>query len=74
MAKCPYCENDMKSGFLEGDGRQSLIWVEENKKRNILKNINDDACIVLGKSNLFHKARAASNYCDVCKKVIIDVK
>jgi len=74
MAKCPYCENEMKKGFIEGDERSDLIWVEENQKRNIIQKITKDNCIVLEERNIFHKTRVISNYCDICKKIIIDTK
>lgn len=73
MIKCPYCGKEMKNGFVEGDGRQSLIWVEEGQKRNFLQNMSDENCIVLAKSNLFHKTRVASHYCEQCQKIIVDI-
>ena len=72
-AKCPYCEHEMKKGFVEGDGRQPLIWVEENQEKTFIQRINDDDYIVLVES-FFHKTSVASNYCDICKKIIIEIK
>ncbi|MBU3100816.1 MULTISPECIES: PF20097 family protein [Clostridium] len=74
MARCPYCENEMKKGFVVGDPRAGLIWVGENQKRSIIQKFNNENCIVLEESNMFHKTRLMSNYCDTCKKIIIDIK
>lgn len=71
MAICPYCKNEMKDGYVECDGRQSLIWVENNQKRNFIDNMTDENCIVLEESNLLHKIRVKASFCEVCKKIII---
>ncbi|WPC43363.1 PF20097 family protein [Clostridium sp. JS66] len=73
MVKCPYCQSDMKKGFIEGDGRVGLIWVEENKKRSIISKIINSDCIQLDEANML-KTHIESNYCEICKKIIIDVK
>lgn len=71
MNKCPYCGKEMKNGFVEGDGRQSLIWVEEDQKRNIVQDMFDKKCIVIEKAGLFHKTHVKASYCIICKKIII---
>jgi len=74
MSNCPYCQHEMKKGFIEGDGRNPLIWVEENKKRNFISKITNDDCIVLDEAKIVHKTRVECNYCVQCKKIIIDTK
>jgi len=74
MAKCPYCQKEMKKGFVECDGRASLIWLEENKKRSIISKMRDKDCIVLGKRDLLNGVNVESNYCETCNKVIIDIR
>ena len=80
MDKCPYCQNEMKRGFIEGDGRGYLIWVDENRKMNIAHKIanlfyrNYNDCIVLSSASYIHNTRVESNYCDICEKIIIDTK
>lgn len=73
MAECPYCKKEMKKGFVEGSGRDDLIWVEENEKRSLNDKILRDKCVVLEKWNFWTKTRVAANYCEGCRKVIIDV-
>lgn len=73
MKKCPYCTNDIKDGFLEYDGRKSLIWVEENQKRNLIDRMIDGKCIVVENMNMWGKAEISACYCEDCKKLIIDV-
>ena len=80
MNKCPYCQNEMKKGFIKGDGRDDLTWVDENRKRNTMQKIanvfysNNDDCIVLEGASFIHKTRVLSNYCDICEKIIIDIR
>ena len=74
MAKCPYCQNEMKKGFIQGDGEQPLIWLEENQEKNFIQKIINNNCIVLEEAKMFHITRVSANYCDMCKKIIIDIK
>jgi len=74
MIQCPYCGRDMKKGFIEADGRNTVLWVEENRKRSFASKMNVSDCIILENETFFRKARVASNYCDNCNKIIIDVK
>lgn len=52
MVQCPYCKRDMKKGFVEGDGRNDLIWVEESEKRNFLDNMIGKKCVMLAKREI----------------------
>jgi len=63
----------MKKGFIEGDGRQAVTWIEENQKRSFIQRLTNNDCIVLEKASIFCNTRVASNYCDTCKKIIIDI-
>lgn len=74
MEQCPYCKNEMKKGYLEGDGRQDLIWVEENQKRNITDKLFKRNCVVVEKAPHLVKIHVNSWYCNDCKKIIIDVQ
>jgi hypothetical protein len=71
---CPYCENEMYLGCIEADGRQSIIWVEENKKRNILSKFMEKDCIVLDEARLFVNCEVSAYHCERCEKIIIDRK
>lgn len=73
MVQCPYCKRDMKKGFVEGDGRNDLIWVEESEKRNFLDNMLRKKCVMLAKRGIWVKSSIEAYYCEDCKKVIIDV-
>jgi hypothetical protein len=75
MAICPYCQREMKKGDVECDSRSSLRWVEEGKKRSIISKMRDKDCIVLAKRDLIaNSIKIDANYCEICKKVIIDIK
>lgn len=75
MSKCPYCQSEMKKGVVECDSRSSLRWVEEGEKRSIISKMRDKNCIVLAKRELFtNYIKAEANYCEICNKVVIDIK
>lgn len=74
MDNCPYCQCKMKKGAIEGDGRKSLIWVEENKERNLLSILFNKDCIILSRAGFIYNTSVKSSYCENCKKIIIDVK
>ncbi len=79
MAKCPYCQNELKSGFIEADGRAAIVWRDENATKNTLQKIASifathiGEYIVLGEARIFRNTRVEAEYCDICKKVTIDV-
>lgn len=74
MAKCPYCEGEMKKGCIEADGRSGIIWQDgERIKRNFIsKFLKEDYIMLKGKG--FIKTRVEAEYCEVCRKIVIDIK
>ena len=36
MSKCPYCQSDMETGFIEADQRGGVVWYKGTEKRTIL--------------------------------------
>lgn len=71
MSKCPYCNNEMKRGFISGS-RFQLEWIPEGKKeRNTI--LSKDAGIPLNKLSLFKYNKIEADYCSICNKVIIDI-
>jgi hypothetical protein len=76
MNKCPYCQNEMKNGFVEGDGRYGLSWAEESISKNVLCRTlsEENSCITLKNPSLFGLSRIKASYCEICKKIIIELK
>ena len=70
---CPYCNQEMKEGIIEADGRKSVIWVEKNKKRGLISKIMKKDCIVLDKASVIN-CEVTSHYCNNCEKIIINRK
>lgn len=72
---CPCCQSDMKKGFVEAEGSFGILWVEANRKRSLASKMNNSECIILAEEKVFfqRKSRAEANYCENCKKIIIDV-
>jgi hypothetical protein len=76
MNKCPYCQNELKRGFVEGDARSQLKWAPENiSKHPLCRTLSDeDSCIVLTKFGWLNSlSRVEADYCESCKKIIIDI-
>ncbi|MDF2592355.1 MAG: hypothetical protein K0S75_1821 [Clostridia bacterium] len=75
MNKCPYCQNDMRKGFVEGHGRYGLLWAGEEINKNVLcRTLSDEnSCVILSDPNLFTLSRVKAQYCEICKKIIIDI-
>lgn len=68
--RCPFCNNDMKKGFLTGDGRSKVYWNEENKKIALFDKFLGKG-LVDAKYN-FYKFEIESYYCSKCKKMIFE--
>ena len=70
---CPYCNNNMKEGFISGDGRSRVRWEDANEKvGRFEKAITNKGCIA-AKYTLtsFH---IKANYCENCGKIIFDAR
>lgn len=68
--KCPYCEKIMRSGKLKGDGRSPMKFIPEGEKLSL-----GDLFIGKGMIDGNYKWGVYTidvNYCDSCKKMIID--
>ena len=66
--KCPYCNEDMKTGKIHGD-RYSLKWIPKEKNIGILYPFAKGVKLV--DENSFNSIEA--DLCESCKKVIIDL-
>ncbi|MPQ34182.1 hypothetical protein E4V42_22615 [Clostridium estertheticum] len=75
---CPYCNNDMTKGVVQGSGRASLKWIEDKKKMGLIdKMINDidgKNIIAKGHNNSLKKTTIESYKCNICNKIIIDLE
>ena len=65
---CPYCGNEMKSGFL-GSG-QIILWTPNKKKWILLPNKDR---IPVAMSSLCNMAYAESHFCPACDIIITPV-
>lgn len=77
MNKCPYCQNEMEKGFVEGNGRSGLSWAGENINKNVLfRTLSDENSLVIlseAAGNRLEFSRVEAYYCENCKKIIINV-
>ncbi len=69
--ECPYCKQEMKRGYLKGDGRQKVRWHEEGKKIALTDKIVG-AGILQAVEYGFGTFKLFGAYCEGCKKLIID--
>ena len=68
--KCPYCEGEMKLGYLSG-GEQPVQWIPQGKKISIWRaGVADDA-VVFGDGGFFKGYTADAYYCQGCRLVIM---
>ena len=67
--KCPYCNEEMKSGYLQT--ARDLYWTEKPKKVLMIANLEDD--ILIGKTT-FGGVLAEVDMCPNCKKIVIDIE
>ncbi len=66
--KCPFCEKEMKSGILTGDGRSKIFWEPEDEKPGVMDKIVGKGMIDAEYS--LSKFKIQADYCDACKKMI----
>jgi hypothetical protein len=69
--ECPYCKQEMKRGYLKGDGRSKVRWQEEGKKVTFSDKV---AGIGLTEATKYSWGtfQLPGEYCKNCKKLIID--
>ena len=67
--KCPYCNEEMKSDYLQT--ARDLYWTEKPKKVLMIANLDDD--ILIGKTT-FGGVLAEVDMCPNCKKIVIDIE
>lgn len=68
---CPYCKQEMKRGYLKGDGRQKIRWHEEGKHIGLvdkMAGIGLPEAVEYG----FGTFKIFGEYCENCKKLIIE--
>ena len=69
--ECPYCKQEMKRGYIKGDGRRKVRWHDEEEKKVLVE-------IIFGVGELeaveygFGTFKIFGCYCEKCKKLIID--
>jgi len=67
--ECPYCKENMLMGWIHGDGRLDLEWIEDT----LLKDTAIKVRLNKVKKNPLKMTKAKSWHCSNCKKIIIDV-
>ena len=73
--KCPFCGEEMQSGKLIGDGRDSLLWRTGDKKRDFFDWLSGkDTFVPENVERTLTKFKIISDYCPKCEKLIIDTK
>ena len=69
---CPYCNNEMKKGYI-GSRREVLSWTPENERKDFNIWAVSPHGVKLGKYSVFSGSKVISYCCESCNKVIIDV-
>lgn len=69
--ECPYCRQEMKRGYLGGDGRRSVRWHEEGKRLTVADKLVGSGTVAKATWGTF---KIPGAYCRNCKKLIIDTE
>ena len=68
--KCPYCNKEMKEGFIRALGRGGVCWV--NEKDDWSAPQSDAGFLQLGNAPWLKADCVPAFNCDSCKHIIID--
>lgn len=64
--KCPYCDNEMEQGLLQGMRR--VAWVKQQHKISLLPKQGE----IMLKNNTFSDFVFPAQICKSCEKIIVD--
>lgn len=70
--KCPYCDKDMKKGFVRALGRGGICWVKDKNLWSEPR--SDDGFVQLGKASWLTADHVPAFNCETCGIIIIDYK
>ncbi len=68
--KCPYCQKEMKDGFVKALGRGGICWVDEKGDWSVPR--SDAGFIQLGKAPWLSSYSVPAFNCDSCELIMID--
>lgn len=68
---CPFCQEEMATGVLTGDGRSKVFWEPEEKKLGVMDRMFGNGALSSA-TYAFSTFKIKANYCPRCKKMIID--
>ena len=71
---CPYCNNEMKAGSLNGDGRGGVNWKEGTRHSSVIDKICGTGELTATSYTAFSRFQIDCHYCPRCKKIIIDTE
>ena len=69
--ECPYCKQEMKRGYLKGDGRSMVRWYEEGQHISIADKVAGTG-LPEAVEYSWGKFKLPGEYCKSCKKLIIE--
>lgn len=74
--KCPYCNEEMQHGKLSGDARSRMYFVQAGKKLSWSDSLTGVGTVKSnrGSGMSFWKFALEADYCEKCKKMILDAE
>lgn len=70
---CPWCSKEMTDGNLSGDGRSPLIFSPGDKRLPFFEMIGGTGRLTAAKTSFWAAgSRVKAQFCEGCKKIIID--
>ncbi len=64
--KCPFCNNEMEQGFLQG--MQRVAWVKKRHKISLLPKQGE----IILENHAFSDFIFSAQICKECKKIVVD--
>lgn len=71
--RCPYCEIEMTSGKIAGDGRAPFVWLSDHEEKKGFLDRLTTTHPVLAEAKIFKRTTLNGYKCKVCNKIIIDL-
>ena len=69
MEKCPYCGEEMKSGYLKS---KNAVWSEDANAPAGLLNFFDKSAVILGMTRRIEGDNILSYHCPKCHVIIVE--
>lgn len=71
MMNCPFCETDMKQGYI--NARMDIVWTPTKKTMDEDPTLDPEA-VLLPEESRFEEENKEAYYCESCDRVVVKPK